>query len=79
MDGVFRRISLCDQIQEGNTNIVTDALSRRHTLISILSTRLMGFYLMIDLYKEDLHFAKIYEECAKGAKEDYFRHEGFLF
>ena len=65
--------------KKGNTNIVADALSRRYALISILNTRLMGFYLMIDLYKEDLHFAKIYEECAKGAKEDYYRHEGFLF
>ena len=60
-------------------NIVADSLSRRYALISMLNTRLMGFELIVELYKEDPYFAKVYEECTKGAKGGYFWQEGFLF
>lgn len=62
-----------------SVNVVADALSRRYALISMLNTRLMGFELIVQLYEKDPYFAKIYEDCTKGAKEDYFRQEGFLF
>lgn len=56
-----------------SVNVVADALSRRYALISMLNTRLMGFELIVQLYEKDPYFAKIYEDCTKGAKEDYFR------
>ena len=65
--------------KNGSVNVIADALLRRYTLISMLNMRLMGFELIVELYEKDPYFAMIYEDCIKGAKEGYFRQEGFLF
>ena len=39
----------------------------------------MGFELIVELYEKDPYFAKIYEDCMKGAKVGYFQQVGFLF
>ena len=58
---------------------MVDALSRRYALISILSTKLLGFEHMKDLYEHDKDFATIYVACERAAFQDFFRHDGFLF
>jgi len=39
--------------KKNKTNIVVDALSRRHVLISKLGTQIPGFDNIIELYKQD--------------------------
>ena len=67
------------QYKQGKENVVADALSRRYSLISILSTKLLGFKHMKDLYEHDEDFATIYVACEHAAFQDFFRHDGFLF
>jgi len=39
--------------KKGSTNIVVDALSRRHALFSKLGAQILGFENIQELYKED--------------------------
>jgi hypothetical protein len=59
--------------------VVVDALSRRYALISMLNARLMGFEQGKDQYANDSYFANVVAECAKGACDGFFMHEGYLF
>ena len=59
--------------------MVADALSRRHSLLNFLNTHYLGFDLIKEIYKDDLDFSHILQECLKGAHKDFFIHEGFLF
>ncbi|XP_071924849.1 uncharacterized protein [Coffea arabica] len=44
----------------GKSNVVADALSRRHILFTALDAKLLGFELMKELYKDDLDFENTY-------------------
>jgi len=46
--------------KKGSTNIVTNALSRRHMLFSKLGAQILGFDNIRELYKEDYDFASIF-------------------
>ena len=46
--------------KKGKGNIVADALSRRHALLSMLETKLFGPESLKDMYKDDANFAEIY-------------------
>ena len=46
--------------KKGSTNIVVDALSRRHALFSKLGAQILGFENIIELYKEDHDFTSIF-------------------
>jgi len=46
--------------KKGSTNIVTDALSRRHVLFSKLGAQILGFDNIRELYQEDQDFASIF-------------------
>ncbi|RDY13741.1 hypothetical protein CR513_01297, partial [Mucuna pruriens] len=63
--------------KQGKTNILVDALSRRHTLLAMLETKLMGFKSLKDLYMDDNDFK--YDHCVVLANGGFFRHEDFLF
>jgi len=65
--------------KQGKTNVVVDPLSSRHTLLNILDTKYLGFDHIKEIYKDDLDFSLIYQECSKGGHEDFFIHDGFLF
>ena len=43
--------------KKGKRNIVADALSRRHALLSMLETKLFGLESLKDMYKNDANFA----------------------
>ena len=66
----------CHKVQEGQVNVVADALSRRFALISMLNARLMSFEQVKEQYANDSYFANVVAECAKGACDG---HEGYLF
>ena len=67
------------QYKQGKENIVADALSRRYALISTLSTKLLGFEQLNELYAHDSDFSNVYNACEHAAFRDFYRHEGFLF
>jgi len=62
--------------KQGKSNVVADALSRRHTLLNVLD---FGFDHIKEIYKDDLDFSLIFQECSKGGHKDFFIHDGFLF
>ncbi|RDX75671.1 hypothetical protein CR513_44425, partial [Mucuna pruriens] len=64
---------------QGKDNVVVDAFSRRHTLLAMLETKLLGFEHLKDLYMDDDDFKEAYESCANSTNGGFFRHEGFLF
>ena len=65
--------------KKGNTNIVADALSRRHVLFSKLGAQILGFENIPELYKEDQDFAPIFAKCQHRAQGDFYVSEGYLF
>ena len=62
--------------KQGKENVVADALSRRYVLLSTLTTKLLG---LKELYASDDDFGDIYALCEKCGKDDFYRHDGFLF
>ncbi|KAG8483069.1 hypothetical protein CXB51_021931 [Gossypium anomalum] len=65
--------------KKGKENVVADALSWRYTLLTILDSKLLGFYHMKELYANDEDFGNIYAACENGSFEKFFRYVGFLF
>ena len=55
--------------KKGSTNIVADALSRRHGLFSKLGAQILGFDNIRELYQEDQDFAFIFAKCERRAQE----------
>ncbi|RDX96092.1 Retrovirus-related Pol polyprotein from transposon 17.6, partial [Mucuna pruriens] len=65
--------------KQGKANIVANALSRRHALLAMLETKLLGFESLKNLYVGDDDFKKAYESCANSANGGFFKHKRFLF
>ena len=40
----------------GSTNVVADALSRRHSLLAVIKARVLGFKFIQELYYDDEDF-----------------------
>ncbi|PHT84388.1 hypothetical protein T459_12831 [Capsicum annuum] len=68
--------------------MVADALSRKHVLVSTLSSKLMGFESLKALYPEDPHFDPIFRECKELGRDKwildrcsnpYAKFDGHLF
>ncbi|XP_027150387.1 uncharacterized protein LOC113750629 [Coffea eugenioides] len=53
----------------GKTNVVADALSRRHSLLTQLDAKLLGFELVKELYSNDLDFLGIYAFCGSATQD----------
>lgn len=65
--------------KQGKENVVADALSRRYVLISTLTSKLMGFDQIKELYANDVDFGKIFADCKLGPFERFNLQDGFLF
>ncbi|CAL0313886.1 unnamed protein product [Lupinus luteus] len=65
--------------KKGKANVVADALSRRHTLLSVLETKLFGLECIKEQYEHDKDFSQLYASCVHSAHNGYFRHNDFLF
>ncbi|XP_071928097.1 uncharacterized protein [Coffea arabica] len=63
----------------GKTNVVADALSRRHTLITTLDAKLLGFEFLKELYATDSDFGEIFSSFPRHTREHYFISQGFLY
>ena len=53
--------------KQGKKNVVADALSRRYALVNSLSTSLLGFELVKEMYLHDDDFGETFSTCANGA------------
>ena len=66
--------------KQGKENIMADTLSRRYTLLSSLSAKLLGFEHIRELYPSDVDFRDVFQSYTKGVpKDDYFLFREFLF
>ena len=65
--------------KQGKANIVADALSRRHSLLSILETKFLSFDHIKELYPRDVDFSSILSECHQGAYKDFYLLNQYLF
>ncbi|XP_071923101.1 uncharacterized protein [Coffea arabica] len=65
--------------KKGKDNVVADALSRRYTLITNMSTKLLGFEHIKSMYAHDDDFCNVFQACEHAAFQKYYRHKGFLF
>ena len=60
-------------------NVVADALNRKYSALTSLRIKVVGFDVLKELYKEDVKFGKIWEDCAKKPFKDFMIVDGFLF
>ncbi|XP_048619971.1 uncharacterized protein LOC125590446 [Brassica napus] len=65
--------------KKGKDNVVADALSRRHTLITTMEAKILGFEQLKMSYETDRDFSELYSNTAKGAMGPFFQQDGFLF
>jgi len=65
--------------KQGKANIVADALSRRHSLLSILETKFLSFDHIKELYPKDVDFSPILSECHQGTYKDFYLLNQYLF
>ncbi|GJT60714.1 putative gag-pol polyprotein, partial [Tanacetum coccineum] len=64
---------------DGSSNVVADALSRRHSMLSILEARVLGFSFIKELYESDLDFGPLLFSSPNLSKGPYVVQDGFLF
>jgi len=64
---------------KGSTNVVADALSRRHSLLAVMEARVLGFQFIRGLYQEDEDFKHYLYEQEGHKHSPYTLQEGFLF
>ena len=79
MGRVLRTIPYVIKHKQGKANIVADALSRRHSLLSILETKFISFDHIKELYPKDVDFSSILSECHQGAYKDFYLLNQYLF
>ncbi|XP_023642103.1 uncharacterized protein LOC111831583 [Capsella rubella] len=65
--------------KKGKENIVADALSRRHSLITTMDATILGFEGLKGQYENDPEFGECYREHGKANFDRFFIHDGFLF
>ncbi|RDY13394.1 Retrovirus-related Pol polyprotein, partial [Mucuna pruriens] len=75
----LKKISYAIKDKQQKVNIVANIVSRRHTLLAMLETKLLGFESFKNLYVTDANFREACDCCTILANGGFFRHEGFLF
>ena len=65
--------------KKGKGNIVADALSRRHALLSTLETKIFGLETLREMYLHDAEFSGIHAACENVSQNGYYRYNGYLF
>ncbi|GKA02997.1 putative gag-pol polyprotein [Tanacetum coccineum] len=71
--------SFVSKHKAGSSNVVADALSRRHSMLSILEARVIGFSFIKELYESDPDFGPLLCSSPNLSKGPYVVQDGFLF
>ena len=58
--------------KKGKGNIVADALSRRHALLSLLETKLIGLECLKSMYENDETFGEIFQKMVSLDMKAFF-------
>ena len=61
----------------GVHNVVADALSRRHALVTSMQVQVVGFDVLKELYEEDADFGEIWKVCTDKPFKEFVRMDGF--
>ncbi|XP_074278277.1 uncharacterized protein LOC141601870 [Silene latifolia] len=64
----FQSFTFSSKYKEGKQNIVADALSRRHSLLSDMKQRILGFEVMKELHKDDPNFFEDWQIQTEGTR-----------
>ncbi|XP_074291024.1 uncharacterized protein LOC141617770 [Silene latifolia] len=77
----LQSFTFSSKYKEGKLNVVADALSRRHSLLTVIGQIVLGFEFMKELYKDDPYLSESWitqteGDQAQGSK--YLLHEDFL-
>ncbi|XP_074303637.1 uncharacterized protein LOC141638109 [Silene latifolia] len=78
----LQSFTFSNKYKEGKQNVVADALSRRHSLLSTMGTRVLGFEFMKEMYKKDPDFSEEWITQFEGHRipgNKYLLQDGFLF
>ena len=65
--------------KSGVQNVVADALSRKHSLLSAMEVKVVGFETFKDLYENDVDFGSIWQNYKSGSCQQFSIFDGFLF
>ncbi|XP_074288894.1 uncharacterized protein LOC141614039 [Silene latifolia] len=69
-------ITFSSKYKECNQNVMVDALSRRHSLLTVMEQKVLGSEFMKELYKDDSYFyedwlAQMEDNRVQGTKGSY--------
>lgn len=67
MAGVIETFPYVIKYKKGKENMVADALSRSHALISSMDAKMLGFEHIKELYKKDPELKEAFQLFGKGA------------
>jgi len=62
--------------KKGKINVVVDALSKRHTLLSSLGAQILGFDNIKELYVSYEFFSLIYASCGHKVQDGFYIAKG---
>jgi hypothetical protein len=66
--------------KKGKENVVADALSQHHALITQLDAKILGLESIKELYATYYYFVEPYSKCCDGKRwGKYHKHDGILF
>ncbi|PKU69610.1 RNA-directed DNA polymerase [Dendrobium catenatum] len=65
--------------KSGKLNQVADALSRRHVLLQVLQSKVIGFENIKEMYATDVDFQGVWKLCQDSSHLQYHIKDGFLF
>lgn len=65
--------------KRGKDNVVSNALSHRHNLISTMVTKMMGFEHIRELYKDNVDFGVVYALTYNARYNTYCKENDYLY
>nr|KYP41441.1 hypothetical protein KK1_037168 [Cajanus cajan] len=75
----IEQFSYVIKYKKGKSNLVAYELSRRYTLLTTLSSQILRFDKIKELYEQDLDFQSNNEKCLKKAFYGFYISDGYLF
>ena len=78
MGGVPAVVQFFFKYKAGKVNVVADALSRKHMLLSMVDSKILGFELIKEYYEQDPDFRVTFKMCQNESFGHYNIVDGFF-